>query len=127
MRDRRLLVVIVGLFTAAAVVAYLGTRGGAQPAGVTDPTPTPLLAYTPPIDEPIPPLGPHREVFQASCTICHSTRLILTQPPLKEAQWKAVVEKMVKMYGAPLHEDQQRLIVAYLAAIGTEPRQLAAK
>lgn len=126
MRDPRLIVVLVVLFT-AGIIAYLGTRGGAQPVGDTDPTPPALLAYTPPIDEPIPPLGPHREVFQASCTICHSTRLIMTQPQLNEGQWKGVVEKMVKMYGAPLHEEQQRLIVAYLASIGAEPRQLAAK
>ncbi|MBY0526948.1 MAG: hypothetical protein K2R98_26380 [Gemmataceae bacterium] len=125
--DRRLLGVILILFTAAAGVAYLGTRGGEQPVAGIDPAPIAAVSFSPPLDEPIPPVGPHRQVFQASCTICHSTRLILTQPNLNERQWMAVVDKMVKAYGAPLNEEQQRQVLTYLNSIGTESRQLAAK
>jgi len=30
--------------------------------------------------EPVLPKGPHRELFMDNCTVCHSTRLTMTQP-----------------------------------------------
>jgi hypothetical protein len=67
------------------------------------------------------PEGPNREEFQALCRLCHSPRLVLTQPRLSEKQWAAVVRKMVAVYGAPIPPEQEQDIVGYLIAVrGTE-------
>ena len=83
------LTVLVGVI--ATAVAYLGTRESTQapvsppaaPAGTTLPVETIVLPH----DEPELPSGPHQRTFAASCTICHSTRLVMTQPPFPQKQW----------------------------------------
>ncbi|MEI7867623.1 MAG: c-type cytochrome [Candidatus Methylumidiphilus sp.] len=51
------------------------------------------------------------------CAICHSTDYIEYQPPgMSEAQWTAEVGKMQHAYGAPITDDEVKLIGAYLAA-----------
>lgn len=53
-----------------------------------------------------------------NCTGCHSADYISTQPrELKSKQdfWKAEVNKMVKVYGAPIPETEIAKIVEYLA------------
>ena len=67
-------------------------------------------------DPPIPP-GPHREEFRVACTVCHSPRLVFTQPPLTQKQWNAVVHKMVAAYGAPLSGEEEKQIVSYLQTV----------
>ena len=70
-----------------------------------------------PQDDPELPSGPHQATFATSCTICHSTRLPLTQPPFPKKQWVAVVQKMVKNYGAPITPEAQEQIVDYLTTV----------
>lgn len=53
---------------------------------------------------------------QSFCAICHSTRYITMQPPLPAATWEAVVNKMVKTFGAPIPEASEKKIKAYLQA-----------
>jgi hypothetical protein len=82
-----------------------------------------VTAITLPYEEPphIPP-GPNLAQFTAYCRLCHSPRLVLTQPRLPEKQWGAVVHKMVAVYGAPIPPDQEPALVAYLMAIrGPDP------
>ena len=67
-------------------------------------------------DPPIPP-GPHREEFRIACTVCHSPRLVFTQPILTQKQWNAVVHKMVAVYGAPLSAEDEKQIVSYLQTV----------
>ena len=50
-------------------------------------------------DGPELPAGPHQREFQIACTTCHSTRLVLTQPPFPKAKWEATVKKMAEAYG----------------------------
>jgi cytochrome c5 len=129
-RTRRLIAVVVALFAAAAVVAYLGTRGGellTTSGGSTEPSSSPTAAVVLPHEEPLAPPGPHRRVFETSCTICHSTRLVFNQPPLSEKHWTAVVDKMVGSYGAPLNQEQRNQVIEYLTAVGGDPKQVAAK
>jgi len=123
----RLIALVVLLCAAAALVAYLGTRGGDSFPIPGDRAALPGVSLALPHDEPITPIGPHREVFQASCTVCHSTRLVMTQPLLSAKQWTAVVDKMVKAYGAELNEEQKHQVVAYLSAFRDDTRALAAK
>lgn len=70
-----------------------------------------------PHDDPPAPLGPHREEFRVACTVCHSPRLVFTQPLLAEKQWTKVVHKMVDKYGAPLSGDAEKRIVQYLVSV----------
>lgn len=70
-----------------------------------------------PYDDPPIPLGPHREEFRVACTVCHSSRLVFTQPMLTQKQWNAVVHKMVAVYGAPLSGDEEKQIVSYLQSV----------
>jgi sulfite dehydrogenase (cytochrome) subunit B len=55
------------------------------------------------------------ELATAQCSACHSFDYISTQPPGKPlAFWKAEVEKMKKVYGAPIPDDQIDPIAQYL-------------
>ena len=51
------------------------------------------------------------------CTTCHSADYISTQPPGKgKAFWQAEVQKMIKVYKAPIGDDDAATIANYLAA-----------
>ncbi|OGP53945.1 MAG: hypothetical protein A2Y65_02175 [Deltaproteobacteria bacterium RBG_13_52_11] len=50
------------------------------------------------------------------CVICHSAEYITMQPKGTKAQWTGSVNKMIKVYGAPISEDDAKVIAGYLAA-----------
>ncbi len=51
------------------------------------------------------------------CIACHSADYMRTQPPGKgKAFWQAEVQKMIKVYKAPIGEDDVAAITNYLAA-----------
>ncbi len=53
----------------------------------------------------------------AVCQACHSADYITTQPPKEgKAFWQAEVQKMIKVYKAPIAESDAPVIVDYLAA-----------
>jgi hypothetical protein len=114
------LTVLTGLI--ATAVAYVGIRQNRQvpaspsaaPAGDTL---LPVQTIVLPHDEPELPPGPHQRTFVVSCTICHSTRLVMTQPPLLRKQWAEVVHKMVKTYGAPIAPETEEQITEYLTTV----------
>ena len=58
--------------------------------------------------------GPGSEIAAVQCVICHSADYISTQPPLPRAFWQAGVEKMQKIYGAPIPDEQVEPLVDYL-------------
>jgi hypothetical protein len=58
--------------------------------------------------------GYGREKVEALCGICHSLDYIAMQPQFSRAQWTAVVNKMIKVMGAPISEDDAGIIVNYL-------------
>jgi mono/diheme cytochrome c family protein len=60
--------------------------------------------------------GAGADLANRQCMICHSVDYITTQPRDKPlAFWKAEVEKMKKVYGAPIQDDQIDPIARYLA------------
>jgi hypothetical protein len=63
------------------------------------------------------PAGPNVAQFTAYCRLCHSPRLVLTQPRLPEKKWAEVVKKMVVTYGAQIPPDQEPLLVQYLMTV----------
>ncbi len=58
--------------------------------------------------------GEGRELVDAYCNTCHSTRYITMQPPLPAATWEAEVNKMIKVFGQPIPEDATPKIIQYL-------------
>ncbi len=64
--------------------------------------------------------GPGLDKVSTLCNICHSTDYITMQPPFPRATWTAEVNKMIKVMGAPINEDDAKTIINYLvAAYGT--------
>ena len=60
--------------------------------------------------------GPGVEVAQSNCASCHSADYINFQPPKKgQAFWDAEVQKMIKLYRAPIDEKDAKTITDYLA------------
>jgi len=62
--------------------------------------------------------GSNLEVVQNNCTACHSADYVQTQPRgpnFKEDFWRSEVNKMVKIYGAPIDEADVSKIVEYLS------------
>jgi sulfite dehydrogenase (cytochrome) subunit B len=75
----------------------------------------PMVYQLPPETAQLKP-GPGVETA-AACTACHSADYLSTQPPGKgKAFWQAEVRKMIKVYGAPIPEDDVAVIANYLAA-----------
>jgi hypothetical protein len=46
---------------------------------------------------------------------CHSTDYIVMQPHGNAKQWDGVVTKMIKVFGAPVSDQDAKTIVEYLA------------
>jgi len=104
-------------------MGVLATLGATMPAASRQAAEAGLVSRGPvcrivlPDAAPVVPEGPNRALFQANCRLCHSPRLVLTQPRLTEKQWGAVVKKMVNSYGALIAPEQERDIVAYLMEV----------
>jgi len=75
-----------------------------------------------PADDPPYPDGPHADLVNLHCTACHSTSMVLTQPPLSADQWTAEVKKMREVYRAPIPEYAVPGILAYLNATSARQR-----
>jgi len=94
---------------ALAVVAGLGLATvHAAPVAFTLPDET--AAFKP---------GTNLEVVQNNCTACHSADYIKTQPrgeKFKKEFWTGEVNKMIKLYGAPIEDADVGKIVDYLTA-----------
>ena len=61
--------------------------------------------------------GPGSDLANNNCLACHSAGMVLDQPALLEAQWRAEVEKMRAAYKAPIDPKDVDAIVAYLVSI----------
>ena len=77
--------------------------------------PSPMLYQLPPETAQLKP-GPGVDTAIV-CTACHSADYISTQPSEKgKAFWQAEVQKMIKVYKAPIGDNDAAVIVNYLAA-----------
>jgi mono/diheme cytochrome c family protein len=65
------------------------------------------------------PAGPGSELA-GQCQICHSAAMVLNQPSLTEEEWKAIVNKMRKAYGAPVAEADVDAIAMYMAQVSAD-------
>ena len=58
------------------------------------------------------------EVVEQNCAACHSLDYIeMNSVFLDQKGWQAEVTKMVKVFGAPVTEQDQAKIIAYLVAM----------
>lgn len=58
-----------------------------------------------------------KELVEHTCITCHSLRYIEMQPRMTEKSWEKTVTKMIKIYGAPVHDSADATaIVQYLVA-----------
>lgn len=57
------------------------------------------------------------QIATQKCAICHSADYIAYQPPkMNQIQWTAEVAKMHGTYGAPINDDEIKLVGTYLTA-----------
>jgi cytochrome c5 len=70
-----------------------------------------------PIEEVSFPAGEGAQIADAYCRICHTTGMVLRQPPLTQTQWLAEIQKMRAFWGSPMPVDQDAALAAYLARI----------
>lgn len=73
-------------------------------------------SITLPADTTTLPPGPGVEAVTTNCLSCHSPEMILTQPRLTRKAWEGEVEKMAKVYKAPIDQAAVPQIVDYLVA-----------
>ena len=59
--------------------------------------------------------GDRSDAINNNCLACHSASMVLNQPALPRAKWQAVVDKMIKIYKAPIEAGDVAPIVDYLA------------
>lgn len=58
--------------------------------------------------------GEGRVKTETLCNICHSTDYITTQPKFPRSQWTTTVNKMIKVMGAPISDEDAKIITNYL-------------
>lgn len=95
----------------AGAIAVVVAAGALQARPMTYKLPEETVQFPP---------GPNLEVVQANCAGCHSADYIKTQPrgpKFKKDFWTAEVNKMIKVYGAPIEEADIGKIVDYLVAV----------
>ena len=63
------------------------------------------------------PPGPGADTMAGNCMSCHTPGMILNQPALTQAEWTGEVNKMVKVYKAPIEEADIPAIITYLASL----------
>ncbi|MDF9773827.1 c-type cytochrome [Pseudomonas baetica] len=100
---------LVKLMSAVLCAAQVGlaTLAGAAPLSITLPPETVALK---------PSTLPGYPLAQQKCSICHSADYINFQPPgMSLAQWTAEAGKMQQVYGAPISDQEVKVIGAYLA------------
>ena len=68
-------------------------------------------------DEPIAPLtdAPGRGMVESNCASCHSLDYPRTNAPfMNRKMWQAEIDKMIKVFGAPIEPADAAVIVEYL-------------
>lgn len=66
------------------------------------------------------PAGPGAEAMDNNCRTCHSPSMVLVQPPLKHDEWAKEIDKMIKVYKAPVNAADLPAIAAYLDALSAK-------
>lgn len=108
-----------------AVAACSGA--GAAPVAIDDAHPAPLPAsfalksasLTLPEERPVLPATANGDLLTQNCTGCHSAEMLASQPPLDSAKWQGEIDKMRKVFHAPVAETDDPALVAALLDLQT--------
>ena len=105
-RHTRVATVVVRLFLSALTLDLAGSAvAAADPAPAAAPPPTELKT------------GTGAELTAALCSLCHSLDYIESNVPAMDgAAWKKTMQKMRERFGAPVTDDQAKIIIEYLGA-----------
>ncbi|MEO8937816.1 MAG: cytochrome c [Burkholderiaceae bacterium] len=94
-----------------------------------------VAAFAAPADIALPPETvalrtsslPGYAIAEQKCGICHSADYIAYQPPaMTVAQWTAEMAKMQHAYGAPISDEEVKLLGIYLASAYGNAKQVTA-
>jgi cytochrome c5 len=58
--------------------------------------------------------GEGRDTTERYCSVCHSLDYIVMQPKFSKVKWTGIVNKMIKVMGAPIPEEDAKVISDYL-------------
>ena len=72
-----------------------------------------VRSITLPHFEPDLPVAPGRDEYMVVCVSCHSPRYVTMQPLFPQRQWEETVDKMVKVYGAQMDQEQRQSIIGF--------------
>ncbi len=103
------------LLVITAIVILATALGYAQGQNVTNPGESTVHSITLPVTEVKLKPGSGSDKASTLCNICHSLEYITMQPALPRATWSAEVNKMIKVMGAPINEEDAKLIIEYLS------------
>lgn len=121
-RQNRILIATLAAVLGVLTIAGAGPlAAGADPAprgGVAGPGATwsKVRVELPASRVAFPP-GGAAIIANGYCLICHSAGMVLKQPPLTQDEWTAEINKMRKVFGASLPDDQVAALAQYLHAI----------
>jgi mono/diheme cytochrome c family protein len=106
----------------AAICQFGASLNGAAaiPSGDSESTaarPQNVRSIELPHFEPNLPVAPGRDEFLRVCVSCHSPRYVTMQPLFPQRKWEETVDKMGKVYGAQMDQEQRQSIVSYLVGI----------
>ncbi|GLU35009.1 cytochrome c [Trinickia caryophylli] len=117
--------IVIGAIAGVVGQRYLPESIAAQAArqeAIAPPVHLAVLNVTLPPGESTFPPGPGVEIANANCVMCHSTGMVLRQPPLTVSEWKTEIMKMRSAFGAPITPDQIDGLAHYLNTIdGRKP------
>ncbi|WP_267221217.1 hypothetical protein [Dyella silvae] len=65
------------------------------------------------------PPGPGSDLA-GKCLICHSAGMVLKQPALTQAEWKAEINKMRTVYGAPIEDSDVDALSVYMSKVNAD-------
>lgn len=100
-----LMIMAVSAFAGAAVAAPEGLVKNGSERSITIQPPVTVLKP-----------GAGMDATRRYCSICHSLDYITTQQKFSKSRWQAEVNKMVKVFGAPVDETNAKIIADYIAA-----------
>jgi mono/diheme cytochrome c family protein len=118
--------VLLGSLAALAGAHYLPespATQAARQAAIVPPVHFAVVNQALPPGESIFPPGHGAEIANANCVMCHSTGMVLRQPPLTVGEWKIEINKMRSAFGAPITPDQIDTLARYLGTVnGRKPQ-----
>ena len=104
------------ILMAALILATDIAYAQGSPSGKAEPQPVAVRSITLPEVRIELREGEGKVKTETFCNLCHSTDYITMQPKFSRLQWTATVNKMIKVMGAPISEEDAKIIINYLAA-----------